>query len=115
MHLFALVLSLLTTSVWALDWSDIEVQQSYRLGQDFRFPTGEAFLAGEELIITDKVGLSIGVILIEAQLTHCQYPGRELEVEIFPVPTEIGLAVVPDCLLWFYVENRDYYSTAPLK
>lgn len=116
MRLIALCFLLFSSTVMAgPQWPDIEMGKTYKLNQDFVFPNGFTIPAGEEIESHGLIGLGIGLVLFEAHVTNCTYPELELEVELFYVPTEIGLTVQPGCELWFYVENKDIYTEAPLE
>ena len=116
MRIFGTFLLLVATSAFARpQWPDLEVGQEFKLTQEFVFPNNFLVKNQEAITVTDMNDLGIGVVLFEVTQRDCATPETELEVEIFTVPTEIGLAVEPNCVLWFFVEYRDLYTEAPLE
>lgn len=117
MRFIILVLFLISSSVSAArpQWTDVEIGQNYKLTHDFVFPNNFKVPRGQAVRATELRGLGIGLVLLEVEVTNCTFPELELEVELFYVPTEIGMTVQPGCLLWFYVENQDIYTEAPLE
>jgi len=116
MRLFLLLFIFTSISAWARPlWSELEIGQQYRLTHTFTFPSGFSVAKGEEVVVNSQMDLGIGVHLVEAEATNCTFPGVDENVELFPVPTEIGLAIQPDCLLWFYYVPAEYYTEAPLE
>jgi hypothetical protein len=115
MRLFA-IFALLINTAWARPtWVELEKGQAYRLTHNFTFPSGFSVAKGEEVVVNFQRDLGIGAILTEVEAVNCTFPGVEENVELFPVPTEIGLSVQPDCLLWFYFLPSEIYTEAPLE
>lgn len=116
MRIIVALMLLVAGTAWARpQWPDLEMDQKVTLTQDFVFPNGFTVKGGTAGTITDMNDLGIGAVLFEVTSSSCATPDVELEVEIFPVPTEIGLAVEPNCVLWFFVSNEDLYTEAPLE
>jgi hypothetical protein len=107
----------------AADWNDLEIKQKYRLTQTFQLPQLERsgslvdFMEGEEVVLTEIVGLDmIKVVLFKFDYKNC--PGQEMktDMEIIPVKNtspvvEVG-AQLENCTLEIFIENKDLMSTS---
>lgn len=124
MRLFLLGL-IVSLNVFATDWSDLEVGQSYKLNQSFQLKQLERsgsfldFNKGDELTLNALIPLAIpGVSLALYIFDFKNCPGPELKTDIDIVPVnntnplvEVG-AQVEECELNVFLEMKDYYSAS---
>ncbi len=122
MRLF-LGLMAISFNIFATDWNNLEIQGKYKLNQSFQLPQNERsgsfvdFIAGEEVVLRDVIGLDmIKVVLYKLDYKNC--PGIEMktDMEIIPVKNtspmvEVG-AQLEKCTLEIFIENKDLMSTS---
>lgn len=123
MRLF-IMLSLISFSAFALDWSDLEVGKSYKLTKLVSLTQKERsrsiidLPAGTTVELESVIGLSIPgapLAVFIFDLPNC--PGKDMvtEVEVIDVEgtdphAQVGVGLETDCELDAYVELKDYYS-----
>lgn len=123
MRLF-LVLFLVSFGVLAADWSDLRPGEEYKLSQSFQLPLDDRsgslldFMEGEEVALNEIVPLAIpggfNMFLYIFDYKNC--PGSQMttEIEIVPVqgtsPVVKAGALLENCELKVYIEQKDYYS-----
>ncbi len=107
---------------FATDWDSLEIGSTYKLTQGFSLPQLERsgssveFMKGEEVELTDIIGLEmIKVVLYELNYKNC--PGSEMktDMEIIPVQgtspvVEIGAELEKGCKLQIFIEAKDTFS-----
>jgi hypothetical protein len=118
---FLAILVLFSFNAFAVDWSELEIAQNYKLKQSFGLPQTERsgsiqdFLVGDDLVLTDIVPLDmINVIIYEFDYKKCPGPAMKTDMEIIPVHgsspvVEIG-AQLENCTLSIYIETKDISS-----
>jgi hypothetical protein len=125
MRLF-LVLALMSFSAFATDWSDLEVESTYKLSQSIQLKQIERsgslldIVKGEPLLLKAIVPVSVPgfpLLLYIFDLKSCPGPKMTTDQEIIPVQgtnplVEVGVQLDTDCELNMYVEMKDYYSQA---
>jgi hypothetical protein len=125
MRLF-IALFLLTTQVFATDWSDLEIGSNYKLTQSFQLKQLERsgsileVMQGQEVELKALIPLSIpGVSLALYIFDYKACPGPDMvtDQEIIPVDrtsplVEVGVLLDAGCELNVYVELKDYYSNS---
>ncbi len=97
-------------------WNDLEPGQSFRLDRPLVWPSGFQLDAGLPIQITDWVGMDmLSVLYVGAIAPDCAEPDLVAQMEIFPVPAEVGIDVEAGCKIGFFLEYADIYTTAPLE
>lgn len=97
-------------------WYELEAGKRFLLDRQLSWPNGYKLDAGLSIQITEIVPLdAINVLLVNAKARGCAEPQREAEMEIFPVPAEVGILVTAGCEVSFFLEFIDVYTTAPLE
>lgn len=116
-------LMLLSFSLWAAEWNDLEVSNNYKLTQNFQLPQLERsyslldLTAGEEFVLKDIIGLDmINVSLYQFEYKNCPGPELKTDMEIIPVKdtapvVEVG-AQVEKCVLEIFIENKDVLTNS---
>ncbi|MCK6599197.1 MAG: hypothetical protein L6Q37_12600 [Bdellovibrionaceae bacterium] len=102
----------------ALEWSDIELYQVYRLSEDLIY-SDKRFNRNFVLYRTDEPFRlnnilplpQIRTIYFELIQQNCVNPNLKLDVFIFK---NFALTVEPSCVLGVYVESKDYYKPSLL-
>jgi hypothetical protein len=122
MRLF-LGLMLVSFNILAAEWNDLEIKQQYHLTQSFQLPQLERsgslvdFMEGEEVVLTEIVGLDIiKVVLFKFDYKNCPGQDMKTDMEIIPVKNtspvvEVG-AQLEKCSLEIFIENKDLMSTS---
>lgn len=122
MRLF-LGLMAMSFNIFATEWNDLEIQGKYKLTQSFQLPQNERsgsfvdFMAGEQVVLREVIGLDmIRVVLYKFDYKNC--PGLEMktDMEIIPVKNtspmvEVG-AQLEKCSLEVFIENKDLMTTS---
>jgi len=123
MRIIILLASLFAFSAQAGIWNDLEINQSYKLGQSFELPVIEGdipavnFTEGEEVVLKDIVPLDmISVVLFIFDYKNCPGQNIKTDMEIIPVQNvEIGALLEKGCQFEIYIETRDIYSESLFK
>lgn len=123
MRIIILLASLFAFSAHAGIWNDLEINQSYKLGQSFELPVIEGdipavnFTEGEEVVLKDIVPLDmISVVLFIFDYKNCPGQNIKTDMEIIPVQNvEIGALLEKGCQFEIYIETRDIYSESLFK
>lgn len=118
---FFILLILLSSNVFAMDWTELEAGTNYKLTQSFQLPQTERsrslldFSKGEELLLKDVIPLDmIKVMLYEFDYKKCSGMDMKTEMEIISVQEtmpviEVG-AQLEKCTLSIYIETKDINS-----
>jgi hypothetical protein len=118
-------LMLLSFNIIAADWTDLELDQNYKLTQSFQLPQLERsrsmidVMENEEFILKEIIGLDIGVVLFQFNYKNCPGMSLKTDMEIIPVKNtspvvEIG-AQIEKCVLEIFIENKDLMTTSFFK
>lgn len=116
-----LIIGMILTSLnsFAVDWSELEVNQGYKLVQNLTLKQDERsssmieLMKGEPFTLADITPLEmINVTMFGFQYQNC--PGREMtsQMEIIKVEgtepyVEVGALLERECVLEIYIENKD--------
>lgn len=116
-------LMLISLNAFAVDWSGLEIEQTYNLTQSFQLPQLERsgslvdIVEGEKVVLKDIIGLDmIKVTLFKFDYKNCPGPDMKTDMEIIPVKNtdpvvEVG-AQLEKCSLEIFIENKDLMSTS---
>lgn len=117
---FFFTLLLLSSSVFAGSWQDLEVLHSYKLNRDFQLRQTERshalmdFSKGDEVVLKDILPLSnISVMVYVLKYVPC--PGAALETELEMITPEVGAQLESGCELNLYVEVKDLLRASILE
>lgn len=123
-HLMALALFLLALAPQAhaetLQWTDLELYQTYKLNQTISFPEGPEFKAGEKMYVMDFISGGIPVVYWQIHAENCKNPDANAEmILVNPSPEDpsdrsIAVALTEGCNLDVWVELKDLYSPSIL-
>lgn len=101
----------------ALQWTDLELYQTYKLNQTITFPEGIEFKAGEKVYVMDFIAGGIPVVYWQMHMENCKNPEATADMIIVnPSPEDtttdrsIGMALTEGCNLDIWVEIKDLYS-----
>ncbi|MDO9181923.1 MAG: hypothetical protein Q7U04_05925 [Bacteriovorax sp.] len=99
------------------DWSDIELNQQYRLSLPISFPGIPDFQKGEKIEILDYNAGEGSVIYYLAHYLNCKNPDLEAEmILVNPNPEDrghdhsVGILLETGCNLGIFIEPTDYFS-----
>jgi len=118
-------LMLLSFNILAADWSELELDQKYKLTQSFQLPQLERsrslvdVMENEEFVLKEIIGLDIGVVLFQYDYQNCPGQSLKTDMEIIAVKNtspmiEVG-AQIEKCILEIFIENKDLMTTSFFK
>lgn len=124
-HLLFLLL-LVSSQVFAVDWTDLEVDHSYKITQSFQLTQLERSGAmldvtqGQQVTLKDIVPLALPgfpMVLFIFDYQSCPGPAMRTDQEIIPVQgtspmVEVGVELEKNCELNVYLESKDAFSTS---
>lgn len=113
--IFAMSLSL---NILAKDWVQIQKGSKVQLEKTLKLPkSGIIFPQASVATVIDRVKLNmIKIILYKVQFSECQDETQTSELELLKILqrngkfTSVGAELSRDCLLEFYVEQKDLFS-----
>jgi len=101
----------------ALQWTDLELYQTYKLNQTITFPEGIEYKAGEKVYVMDYIAGGIPVVYWQMHMENCKNPDATADmILINPSPDDtstdrsIAVALTEGCNLDVWVEIKDLYS-----
>jgi hypothetical protein len=126
MRLLIGLMLLVSTSVFAKDWSDLELGGSYKLTQSFELKqlerSGSALNveAGQAVVLKEMVPVAVPgypLYLYIFDYKSCPGPAMKTDQEIIPVKdtsplVEVGVELEVNCELNVYLETKDFYSNS---
>lgn len=105
----------------ALQWTDLELYETYALNQTISFPEGFEFSAGNKVEIRDFIAGGIPVVYWQMHIEDCKNPDAVAEMILLnPSPEDtstdrsIAVALTEGCNLDVWVETKDLYSPSIL-
>ncbi len=122
---FLIMALLLSSSLFASTWDELDTKATYKLSQSFQLPQTERsgsileLVKGEKFELKEIVPLEIpGALLTLFIFDYSNCPGIEMktEMEIIPVndtspKVEVG-ALIEKCELQIYLETKDLDSNS---
>lgn len=111
-------LMLISTSLFAASWNELEIQNKYQITQSFQLPQVERsssildIIEGDKFELADIIPLDmINVILFQFDYKNCPGPELKTDMEIIPVKNtspvvEVG-AQIEKCKLEIFIETKD--------
>lgn len=123
MRLFILSF-LISSQLFAMDWSDLEFGNTYKLNQNFQLPQLERshslldFSKGDEFYLMEIMPLPIpGNSVMKYVFTYKNCPGSQIKSDTVILNVEgasprgkVMAVLEENCELTFFLEGRYYYS-----
>lgn len=117
---------LVSTSVFATEWADLELGSSYKLAQSFQLKQLERsgssvnVEAGQVVVLRDRVPVAVPgfpLYLYVFDYKSCPGPAMKTDQEIIPVNNtsplvEVGVELEEGCVLNVFLESKDYYTNS---
>jgi hypothetical protein len=121
------IILLFSSSAFALEWSELVINESYKLTQKFKLPLAGSetkfleFIENDVLILKEQIPLGyLNVEVLRFHYIPCPDPESVTEMDIIAVEAtdpkkEIGAQLEIGCELNIYLETQDVNTTSFLK